>query len=84
MSHVDPAVLARADQMMADACRRVDGYVAQFREHVDRHDGEQVCPFAEVALTAFLTPQERRDLPELFAAAVMKLARTEEVQPHVR
>lgn len=82
MSHVDPAVVARADQRMADACRRVDGCVAQFREHVALHDGEKTCPFAEAALTAFLNPLERRDLPELFAAAVMKLARPEQELPH--
>jgi hypothetical protein len=72
MSHVPPAIIAMADQIIADADHRLQHVIDNFREHTAQHGGDILCPFATVNMTALLDPS---GTAEVFAAAVARLAR---------
>lgn len=78
--HLDPAFIARTDQYMAEADERLQKYVDRFRYHAAHHtDGEIICPYGEVVLTATIEMADKKDpvfVAEVLAAAVLRLART--------
>jgi hypothetical protein len=71
-NHIPPAILAEADQTMAAADGRLGVYIDHFRDHTELHNGDTLCPFAETVMVAIT--HDARHLPEMFAAAVKRLA----------
>lgn len=74
---IPPQIIAEGDQIMARADGRLTEFVDRFREHTDRHGGDTLCPFAEAVITSAAC----RDIPEMFAAAVTRLARQQPADP---
>lgn len=73
MTHIPPSIIARADQLMAAVNTELDAHIEQFRRHMEQHNGEIVCPWCTVSIFSRGNP----GLPELFAAAIARLAREE-------
>lgn len=71
-SHLTPDLVAQGDQIVASAKTRLQAWIDNFREHAKDHGGQILCPFAEVGVLAMENPREV--IPDLFAAAVLRIA----------
>lgn len=79
MSHIPAQVLARMDQIRAEASDSLNELVEFFRCHTAAHNGDPTCAFANVVMQSAQQPGGA--VGEVLAAAVARLAAVETPAP---